>query len=481
MKRLGYFPILALIFADVVAFFCAFFTAIMITWFFRAERIGGSLLAWCHIVITEQLVLYLLLGIAAIGVMAWRGHYTLRIPFWDELLQLIKLFALFCLLNSLIVLLIKLPISRFLFPLLWAGIILFVALIRTQVRHYLYRVGCWVLPTVVIGAKAEAIAAYRALQSEPLLGFEVCGFVTPEKLANESSLLIDQKSIPLLSVTEKKLQAVIDQLQPVNIVIALAPQEVKALEAQIEQLGLHYRHIYMIPPLAGLPLFGVEALHFFSHDVLFLRIRNNLAALSLQVLKRIFDIVVSSTLLLLLCPLFIWMGCRIRYYGANVFFGHPRIGQHGKTFICYKFSSMVPNAQRVLAELLAQNPEAKAEWDRDFKLKNDPRVTPIGAFLRRTSLDELPQLWNVLKGEMSLVGPRPIIEEELLRYENKVDFYLCTRPGMTGLWQVSGRNDIDYSERVALDAWYVKNWNLWYDIAILFKTIKVVLKRNGAY
>jgi lipopolysaccharide/colanic/teichoic acid biosynthesis glycosyltransferase len=142
---------------------------------------------------------------------------------------------------------------------------------------------------------------------------------------------------------------------------------------------------------------------------------------------------------------------------------------------------MVPNAAEVLEQLLATNAEAKAQWEKDFKLKDDPRITPVGAFLRKTSLDELPQLWNVLKGEMSLVGPRPVVEEELARYEDKVEFYLCTRPGMTGLWQVSGRNDIDYSERVALDAWYVKNWNLWYDIAIMFKTVGVVLHRDGAY
>ena len=121
------------------------------------------------------------------------------------------------------------------------------------------------------------------------------------------------------------------------------------------------------------------------------------------------------------------------------------------------------------------------EMEKDFKLKNDPRITKIGAFIRKTSLDELPQLFNVLKGEMSLVGPRPIVKEELERYEEDVDYYLMAKPGMTGLWQVSGRNDVDYDTRVYFDAWYVKNWSLWNDIAILFKTINVVLNRHGAY
>jgi undecaprenyl-phosphate galactose phosphotransferase len=142
---------------------------------------------------------------------------------------------------------------------------------------------------------------------------------------------------------------------------------------------------------------------------------------------------------------------------------------------------MVPDAEALLKKYLEGDAGARAEWERDFKLKDDPRITPIGAFLRRTSLDELPQLWNVLKGEMSLVGPRPIIEEELARYGDQVDYYLETRPGITGLWQISGRNDTTYEDRVALDCWYVRNWSLWYDLVILVKTTAVVLRSKGAY
>lgn len=142
---------------------------------------------------------------------------------------------------------------------------------------------------------------------------------------------------------------------------------------------------------------------------------------------------------------------------------------------------MVINSKEVLENLLINDNEAREEWEKTFKLKNDPRITKIGHFLRRTSLDELPQLFNVLKGEMSLVGPRPIITEELQRYNEEVDYYLLSKPGMTGLWQVSGRSDVDYDTRVYLDSWYVKNWSMWNDIAILFKTIAVVLNRDGAY
>ncbi|CAH5638023.1 UDP-glucose:undecaprenyl-phosphate glucose-1-phosphate transferase [Klebsiella pneumoniae] len=219
----------------------------------------------------------------------------------------------------------------------------------------------------------------------------------------------------------------------------------------------------------------------FSHEVMIFRVQQNLAKWSSRILKRTFDIVGALGIILLLSPLLIYISRKVRKDGGTAIYGHERVGKGGKPFKCLKFRSMVVNSKEVLEELLANDPEVKAEWDATFKLKNDPRITSIGHFLRRTSLDELPQLFNVLKGEMSLVGPRPIITAELERYNDEVDYYLLSKPGMTGLWQVSGRSDVDYDTRVYLDAWYVKNWSMWNDIAILFKTINVVLKKDGAY
>jgi len=164
-----------------------------------------------------------------------------------------------------------------------------------------------------------------------------------------------------------------------------------------------------------------------------------------------------------------------------VFFGQQRIGQGGRRFIAWKFRSMVVDADRVLKEYLAKRPDLREEWERDQKLKNDPRVTRVGRILRKLSLDELPQLWNVIKGEMSLVGPRPIVQDELAKYGDKGTFYLKVKPGMTGLWQVSGRNDISYKERVELDVYYVRNWSVWLDLYILARTVWVVLFGKGAY
>jgi lipopolysaccharide/colanic/teichoic acid biosynthesis glycosyltransferase len=166
--------------------------------------------------------------------------------------------------------------------------------------------------------------------------------------------------------------------------------------------------------------------------------------------------------------------------GNPIFFGHYRVGRDGQMFKCWKFRSMVINSAEILAELLENDPAAKAEWDRDQKLSNDPRITPVGAFLRKTSLDELPQLFNVLKGEMRLVGPRPITLGELDRYGEARWHYLNAMPGMTGLWQVSGRSDTTYEERVELDRDYVEQRSLWNDGVILVKSIAVVLGKGGA-
>jgi lipopolysaccharide/colanic/teichoic acid biosynthesis glycosyltransferase len=197
--------------------------------------------------------------------------------------------------------------------------------------------------------------------------------------------------------------------------------------------------------------------------------------------KRGFDVICAVPLLIALAPLLAVVALLVRRDGGPVTFAHERVGQHGQKFRCLKFRTMVVNADEVLEELLARDPQARSEWARDFKLRNDVRVTAVGRFLRRTSLDELPQLWNVLRGDMSLVGPRPIVEKELERYGSDVGFYLMAKPGITGLWQVSGRNDVDYARRVSLDVSYVQQWSLLQDVAILVKTIGVVMRREGAY
>lgn len=191
---------------------------------------------------------------------------------------------------------------------------------------------------------------------------------------------------------------------------------------------------------------------------------------SSQVMKRIFDLLVASLLLLFLAPALLalwWMASR---EGGKGIYGQQRIGQNGKIFTCYKFRTMVTDADERLTLLLATSEQARLDWEHDFKLEQDPRITNAGQFLRSTSLDKLPQLWNVLRGDMSLVGPRPIMAVELERYAASADFYLLAKPGMTGLWQASGRQGNDYDTRAHFDALYVNNWKFWSDSLILCKT-----------
>ncbi len=202
-----------------------------------------------------------------------------------------------------------------------------------------------------------------------------------------------------------------------------------------------------------------------------------------NLVKNVFDFSLTAVGTICISPLLVYIAYRIKKEDPGpIFFAHERIGKNGKPFPCYKFRSMVTNSQEMLQQYLAENPAAKEEWEREFKLKNDPRVTPIGKVLRRTSLDELPQIFNVLRGEMSLVGPRPVIQEELDKYYGETAKLYCTvKPGITGLWQVSGRSDTTYDERVAMDESYINNRSLLGDIVILWKTIGVVALKKGAY
>jgi len=200
-------------------------------------------------------------------------------------------------------------------------------------------------------------------------------------------------------------------------------------------------------------------------------------------MKKIFDIGFSIFALIITLPITIPIAIVIKLTdGGNIIYGHERVGKDGKKFKVLKFRSMYMDADKKLKEILVNDPKAKEEWEKTFKLKNDPRVTPIGKFLRKSSLDELPQFINVLKGDMSVVGPRPVVEEELTKYyKEKAELYKSVKPGVTGYWQVEGRSDTDYDERIRMDEYYIKNQSFLLDLKIILKTIKVMLTGKGAY
>lgn len=198
--------------------------------------------------------------------------------------------------------------------------------------------------------------------------------------------------------------------------------------------------------------------------------------------KRLFDIVAASLIIICIVPLIVFVSLAMKLLDPGpVIYPHTRIGHRGRRFKCLKFRSMVVGADEVLKALLASDPEIRDIWERTQKLPNDPRITPWGRFLRHSSLDELPQLINVLRGDMSLVGPRPIVPSEMARYGDKLSLYLSARPGLTGLWQISGRSDCSYDRRIELDAEYVRYWRFSTDLIILLRTVGAVIARKGVY
>jgi undecaprenyl-phosphate galactose phosphotransferase len=335
-----------------------------------------------------------------------------------------------------------------------------------------------------MGYDVVALATPRALSSTDTQALLVAG---PHRRAADALTSSDARTlraggqqIPIVRFDPSKLSD-LRNFGSATVVVAFEQEDLERESKLIGRLHRQCDDLHIVPAMRGLPLFGTRVHYFFRHELFFLTLGNNLSRPGARAVKRLFDMIAASAISILCLPIFAYLAVRIRKDGGPLFFAHERIGQNGAPFRCLKFRTMVPNAQAVLDQLLARDSAAREEWNRDFKLRDDPRITSIGRFLRKYSLDELPQLWNVLKGEMSLVGPRPIVESEQERYGEDLEYYLETKPGMSGLWQISGRNDTGYDTRVYLDTWYAKNWSLWMDIVILIKTARVVLKNEGAY
>jgi len=417
------------------------------------------------------------LAVCCVAWFAFRlRHYFYRKTFWFELKEILRTLIIFAIFEIAIVAFAKWYFSRYLWVLTWILILIMVPALRMLTKKMLDKAGMWQRETLIIGSGKNAIDAYHAITSEQNLGFKVTGFINTEPEMAQQQL----EGIPVLQQNSDWLAKNVDKRM--QFIVAVESHQAELRNSWLRELMIKgFRYVSVIPTLRGMPLDSTDMSFIFSHEVMIFRVHQNLAKWSSRFLKRAFDIIASLAIITLLSPLLLYIRSKVTKDGGPAIYGHERIGKNGKPFKCLKFRSMAVNSKELLAELLANDPAAKAEWDATFKLKNDPRVTKIGDLLRRTSMDELPQLFNVLKGEMSLVGPRPIIHEELERYHEQVDYYLMSKPGMTGLWQVSGRSDVDYETRVYFDAWYVKNWSMWNDIAILFKTISVVVNKDGAY
>ena len=331
-------------------------------------------------------------------------------------------------------------------------------------------------PVILVGAGKTAELTLSFFDSDLGYRYRIVGLLDDAPISKE----LPQK-FPMLGKVSDAERIIRDS--GVRTVIITAPgMDSERLERLVAKIQPLVRDILFVPDLMMLPLGHVGVEPFYTEKVFMLSIRNNLARRRNRLAKRIFDLVATVIGGLLILPILLILAVLVGIDNkGHIIFAHRRVGRKGELFPCYKFQSMVPDAQERLEEYLAKNPEARKEWEESFKLTNDPRVTKLGAFLRKTSLDELPQLWNVLMGDMSLVGPRPIVTKEIERYGDYIREYYMVPPGITGMWQVNGRSDTTYEERVAMDTWYVRNWSVWIDLVYLFKTVKTVFTGKGAY
>jgi undecaprenyl-phosphate galactose phosphotransferase len=342
---------------------------------------------------------------------------------------------------------------------------------RILVRRALDAFGQWKLRAVIVGHGAHVEALREGLSGDSYLGYHILPGKGPEWFNGQRRKELAAK------VREFRAQSGVE-------VVFLVPDndELEDSKFLLDVLNIEMVPYAIVPPIHRLPLIGLHMQAFLSSDAVIMTVRSGLLSPMSRAVKRAFDMLVSLALVVFFAPLLLVVGAIVALDGGAILFGHRRVGHNGHTFRCLKFRTMVPDAPAVLQKMLESDPALQAEWASTFKLKNDPRVTPVGRFLRKTSLDELPQLFNVIAGTMSLVGPRPVVASELEDfYGEDALYYRLVLPGITGLWQISGRSDVGYNRRVHLDAWYVRNWSLWSDILILLGTLPSVLRSRGAY
>ena len=404
--------------------------------------------------------------------------YNRRTQFWKVIEKIFhaSLYAIVAVVIVLYVGKIAASTSRLFIVLLWFFSFIYITIFRYILKKILEKMQLFQIPVLIIGAGKTAELLAQGIINDVGMDYKIIGLL--EDNCVKKGILNHFPVLGKFADAEK----VIRDTGVQHVFIAAPGLQQDKLTRLIYKVQPLVKNMGIIPNLVCVPMGGIEVESLFNEKLMLLRLKNNLARPLNRYIKTMFDFVVTLVGTVMISPVLLFIALWIyKDSPGPVIFKHMRIGKNGKPFPCYKFRSMCVDAKIKLEELLETDPEAKAEWERDFKLRNDPRVTKSGAFLRKTSLDELPQIFNVLKGEMSLVGPRPIIQEELERYGEYVGDYLMVKPGITGMWQVSGRSDIDYEERVLLDSWYVRNWSVWIDIVMLFKTFKVVLLRKGAY
>lgn len=464
--------ILILLAGDITAYFIslvlAYYTRIYIDNFMNAVPFAFSL-EYIEVSLWWIPVIFIIM-------LAYRNLYTLKKTFWLESRRLL----LSCLMTFLVVFSIvslgKLSnfVSRLFLIFLFGYLVIFVTLFRYILKTKVLNRKYLAESIVIIGCSNYLDHVKHSIIHENGLCFYVAGVV----LTDNSKYTGSQKILGHISDIENILKK-----YNITSAVVIKNEVDKSFEKVLNNLQVNLNKLLIVLDSQGIGFSNTEAVQLLYTGLNYIQINNNFKSLLNSLVKRFCDIILSIILLPFLLVLISIIAVLIKATSKGpVFYGHKRIGRYGKEFKVLKFRSMYQDADIRLKEILIHNEEARKEWNTYYKLKNDPRITKIGNFLRKSSLDEVPQIFNVLKGEMSFVGPRPVLQDELDKYYKELSsYYYMVRPGITGLWQISGRNELNYEMRVAKDSWYVLNWSIWLDIVILFKTPSAVFQKKGAY
>ena len=387
------------------------------------------------------------LYIIIFSLFTYEGIYTYRYDFWHESRIIFKVIIFSAILVFAYLAMTKLitDYSRLVIGMSFIIMMIMIPLAKNIIKKLLYTLGLWQKKAKVYGNDAFLTAE---IYTNPYLGY-----IKPKHNQEPDTVFINSKK-----------------------------GDVKALRKIISSEIKGKHEVIFIPLMNDYNLTQSHIYELSNTRTNLIVFSNRLKSKYRLILKNIFDLLLSLAIFPFLIPIMLLITFRLRLAEPNesIIFSQERLGKHGETFICYKFRTMHENSDALLAKYLETHPEEIDYYQKYHKYQNDPRVTTLGHMLRKTSLDELPQLWNVFKNEMSFIGPRPYMLEESDKIGENKETILSVKPGITGLWQVSGRNDVDFKSRLHLDVWYIRNWNLWMDLVILIKTIKTVLVKDGA-
>lgn len=437
-------------------------------------------------IIDTRFYYYTILCVLLMISFANTGHYTRRVPWWGQVQFIMKAAMIALMVDGFTYFSLQYPFSRYLIMVNWVFAVAMLLLARQVAFHLVALSKDWRLPVVLLGDKQMVMDSMYAFYADGFTGYEVKAVLLRDIAPDSFDLSFVPKAHPPIHLEKVNgnFASYIKENPNYFYIFSLDGFRGDSRDKLMDALESENVEYAIIPPIKRLHLHGMEPHYFFGNDIMLLHKRNKIETPLWRGVKRLMDVLVSGVALIPLAVVlaFVVIMRKLERSSTPLFYGGPRVGQNGKLFNCWKFCTMRSDGDALLAELLASNAEARAEWEKFQKLKNDPRIdSQTSKLLRKTSLDELPQIWNVFTGDMSLVGPRPILANQIPDYGTSIGSYTSVRPGLTGLWQVSGRNETSFQQRVNWDNWYIRNWSLWHDIIIMFKTVRVLLSGSGAY